>query len=96
MIIITAILFIPSETHYDVECPTNKFTVYNLDESTTSRSKKKRKAEDGSNDEQETEAKGNKIREKVWKLCEGDADTGAETTYTFRHIGHQQSHMTII
>ena len=47
---------------------------FNLNDSASSSSKKKRKAEGGSDTEEETKAKDNKIRQKVRKLCEGNAD----------------------
>ena len=75
MIVILVIHFISSETRYAVEGFTNNFTVYlNLDDSTTSSSRKKRKAEEGPDAEEETEAKDNKIRQKIQKLCKGDAE----------------------
>ena len=74
MIGLPAIRFIPKETQYDVEGSTNEFTVQlNLGDPPTSSStsSKKRKAEE--EPDKDTE-EPNKIRQKVRKLCEGDAE----------------------
>ena len=71
---ILAIHFILSETRYDIEGSTNDFTVYlNLNGSTTSSSKNKSKAGEGSDAEEDTKAKDSKIHQKVQKLCKGGA-----------------------
>ena len=75
MIGFPAIRFVPTETQYDAEGSTSKLTVsLNLDDNSFSSSKKKRKAEDGPDAEEETEGKDNQICQKFRKLCEGDAE----------------------
>ena len=67
-------MFIPMDTHYDVEGSTNDFAVHSNLNDFTSSSTKKMKLEVGSEATAEKED-NNKIRNEIMKLCEGDATT---------------------
>ena len=70
---VPTIWFITSDTQYDVEGSKNEFTIYLYLNDQTSTYKKKRKIEEGP-DNQEVERTYNKSHQKVCKLCKGSVE----------------------